>query len=142
MTEAKWLACDDPQKMLDYLRNEARAKAHERKLRLFAVACCQAVWKWMPDKRSRRAVEAAEKLADGLVDELELQVARHRSAEANDMLVGKRTYHSESARAAWYTLLDQEFMWVGEVVRSAIRFSVSDAVDGYRFFKLKPIRIK
>jgi hypothetical protein len=40
MTEAEWLACDDPQRMLAFLgRTRRRSAASDRKLRLFAAAC-------------------------------------------------------------------------------------------------------
>jgi hypothetical protein len=48
MTEAEWLACTDLQPMLEYLRG----KASERKLRLFACACCEPIRDLLFDARS------------------------------------------------------------------------------------------
>jgi hypothetical protein len=63
MSEAYWLACDDPASMLEYLRS----RASNRRLRLFAVACCRKVWPYLQDQRSRQAVETAESYADGQI---------------------------------------------------------------------------
>ena len=64
MTEAEWLACDEPKKLLEFV---GRHHTNERKLRLYAVAGCRRVWSFLPDERSRRAVEVAELFADGAV---------------------------------------------------------------------------
>jgi hypothetical protein len=71
MTEAEWLACTDPQVMLDSLAG----RASSRKLRLFACACCRRIWPLLVVGRSVRAVKAAEGYADGLVDRAALAAA-------------------------------------------------------------------
>lgn len=78
MTEKKWLACRDPHTMLEFLRG----KASDRKLRLFAVACCRRLWHLLRDKRSRRAVIVAEQFADGAVPTLVRQEAKNAAVRA------------------------------------------------------------
>jgi hypothetical protein len=78
MTEAEWQACEDPEQMLLFLQG----KASNRKLRLFAVACCRRIWHAMPEP-SLKGIEASERYADGEIDLVALREG------------------SEAAKAAW-----------------------------------------
>src|SRR5437870_994277 len=68
MTEQEWLACPDPTPMLDFLRD----KASDRKLRLFAVACCCRILRLLTDQRSVNSLLVADRYLDGAasLDEL------------------------------------------------------------------------
>jgi hypothetical protein len=68
VTEAEWVTCIDPNPMLGFLRGNAS----QRKMRLFACACSRSIWQLFTDPRSRRAVQIAEKAADGMATETEL----------------------------------------------------------------------
>jgi len=62
MNEAAWFTCTDPTPMLDFLRG----KASERKLRLFAAKSARLASEWLVHPNSRAAVEASERVAEGV----------------------------------------------------------------------------
>jgi hypothetical protein len=73
MDEAGWLACQDPDPMLAFLRGQAS----ERKLRLFGCACVRRVWDRLARAQApRRAVELAEKFANRETTPEDLEAAR------------------------------------------------------------------
>jgi hypothetical protein len=94
MTEQEWLVCKGPQAMLEFVRD----KASNRKLRLFAVACCRRLEVELLDQRSWDAVHVAEWYADGNGTEEDLLTAR-RGAEAS-FQTGQAAYAAVQATAS------------------------------------------
>src|SRR5512145_157244 len=85
MTEAQWLACTNPQPMLEFLRR----KVSDRKVRLFAVACCRRVWSSLEHQEFCDAVRRAESFADGLADRAEMLQAHEKACAIFGKLHGK-----------------------------------------------------
>src|SRR5687767_10475496 len=85
MTEAEWLACDDPNLVLEDL--EGRASA--RKLRLFACAYCRATWDVLTDQRLKALVRLSEGTAETADTEADLH-ARWHAHFARGVLCGGR----------------------------------------------------
>jgi hypothetical protein len=71
----EWLTCGEVRQLLAAVRETAS----QRKMRLFACACCRAIWHLLSDSRNRHAVETAEEFADGLCDEHQLAAANEAS---------------------------------------------------------------
>src|SRR5262249_40753767 len=98
MTETDWLECSDARRMLEYQYRQALAEkpallffqlkfwrkfrprglASDRKLRLFACACCRSAWADLDDG-THHVIELAEEAADQRVSRLELKRAASRS---------------------------------------------------------------
>jgi hypothetical protein len=92
MTEAEWLASKDPEKMLLAIRDSVS----ERKMRLFALACCRRIWDRITDPRCRAAVEFAERFVEVGVTRRKgrpavVKAARQACREADDA-----GYHSQN----------------------------------------------
>jgi hypothetical protein len=131
MTEAEWLACEDPERMLEFLRG----RVSERKQRLFGCAVCRLVWRLFTDERSRMAVEVVERYADGLASREAMAEAEALASDARDLAVGPsstapRRHRSRAGMCtSWaaycLTLVpdgDDRRRWVGEVIAEATAY--------------------
>jgi hypothetical protein len=78
MTEAEWLASTDYGPMMEFLLHKVSA----RKKRLLACGCCRVLGAVVADERSRAAVTASERFADGQADLAELNRAGQAAREA------------------------------------------------------------
>jgi hypothetical protein len=117
MTEQEWLQATDPKPMLEFLKG----KVSDRKLRLFACACCRQVWDRLVEQASRRAVTTAEDFADGLASDDELEEARLRAGWAE-----KWSGQPDAAdAAAWAASQETGILWVITTARRTA--SVSQA---------------
>lgn len=73
MTEEEWLASSEPHQMLEFVLSTAG----DRKLRLFAVACCRRIMHAFPDQTGIEArLAVAERYTDGRATASELRGAQ------------------------------------------------------------------
>jgi hypothetical protein len=105
MTEAEWLTCNDPRRMLLVFQEavvpgDKRFTTGDRQLRLFACACCRTVWPNLTDARSRRAVKVAERYVDGLATAEQLRKAEYDANQAQFKLWRREFLSSSDASEA------------------------------------------
>jgi hypothetical protein len=120
MSELDWLACADPNEMLNFLASEVaclvdeeppdrreRLRQHlvhvtgQRKKALFGLGCCRQVWPLLADRRSREAIELTEFYLDGSVSVERWMTAVAEAEAAHHALeTGPRRPRREDARAA------------------------------------------
>jgi hypothetical protein len=81
MSEQDWFTWWDAFDLLSWCEAE-EYKLSQRKLRLFAAACCRTIWPLITDGLTRRAVEAAEWTADHEGNQEALQAVRREAEEA------------------------------------------------------------
>jgi hypothetical protein len=95
MTEIDWLNCADPALLFQQLGD----RGSDRKRRLFACACCRRIWH-LHILRGRKAVEVAERYADGRAGRLDLGAAALELVHADTIARHVGPAACEATRAA------------------------------------------
>src|SRR4051812_41743393 len=104
-----WWTEANPRALQEYLREHHLLSP--RKDRLIACACCRRAWRFLSDERSRRAVEVAERFADGAQESLEQAYqAAHAVADERHLWGARMDGYGEASAAhdAIATVVDED----------------------------------
>jgi hypothetical protein len=125
MTESEWLTSADPAPLLRYLRESG---ASERKLRLFAVACCQRIWHLLNAEASQHVVQVAERYADAATTGDELHLAYAAAPErASYFPPSSADTANDAARATALRSASAAAFIVSATVARAVVFTLRDS---------------
>jgi hypothetical protein len=139
MDEQDWMTWWDAFDLLSWCEDD-EARLSQRKLRLFAVACCRTTWPLLTEDVIRRAIEVAELLADHQATLETLQAARSAAEAA-------RRAAEPAARGAAATREDTltygfaslaELLTQEEFIYCYMAQDVADAVLGLAFRAATP----
>jgi hypothetical protein len=109
--------------------------ASDRKLRLFCVACCRRLWLLFRDDRSRRAIDIAERFADGVANIKSLRRAGRTADKVVEAELRIAAVHNDE-HPSWIAYFMAQAAWM-----IADPFSAEDVVssltDAARLAKLQ-----
>lgn len=125
MTEQEWLQAADPVLLLNLLRGSWG----KRKLRLFACSCCRRVEHLMTDSRSLRAVEMAERFADGVIDKERYPVRRSARLVGRDAVRNATRAAGRAAAESLETKIEAFFQHIGQNAAAASAWSAAREID-------------
>jgi hypothetical protein len=117
MNEAEWLECIDPKPMLEFLKG----KTSDRKLRLFACACCRRIAHVVSNEDIRTIADVSEKYADGINNSLD--DACHRA--------DSYSFHENRPITVIEAIALDAFICLGEAINVYGAFRDSAAVMGH-----------
>ncbi|AMV24113.1 hypothetical protein VT84_06930 [Gemmata sp. SH-PL17] len=134
MTEAEWLVCEDPTRLLAFLND---GNNRDRRLRLFSCGCYRRLPDCTEDESTRSAIEAAERFADALADSEELRGARTgKGGPHNARFWVTRTSAFAAAGGALWSLRDagtQPYDRVAQHFRFPKALALLRDIFGYPF---------
>ena len=90
MDDVEWVTCSHPIMMLEHLRGQAS----DRKLRLFAIACCHQVRDLLTSNGFGEDLAVVERFADGLATEEELRSVHLRLPDSPTNQAATLTAHA------------------------------------------------
>ena len=126
MTEAEWLAATEPTPMLEHLGGTAT----DRKLRLFACACCRRVWHLAKNPRLKQVLPIVEGFADGALNDRDRGRAYRLSLAVMESRVdlSQQCLGAELWRASKKTLNRKEYNFYkfGESASAAVSYTAGE----------------
>jgi len=129
MTEAEWDTCTEATAMFQFLRG----RSGERKMRLLACACARSRWSGLVEDEFRKAVEIAERCADGQAGMKDL-----REAWEAVWCLGWGIVHGDSDANGAAEACIEDFS--AEAAEGALRYMGSSAPDLIREIFGNPFR--
>ena len=118
MTEQEWITNSEWYLLLNHING----KVSDRKLRLFACACCRQIWSKIADPRIRNAVIVTERFADGDVTLDEMHTATSTALRARDI------YESPTSDEDRLKFI-REAIWASSAARSSTRSIAKEAAE-------------
>jgi hypothetical protein len=112
LTEDQWLTTTDTAVLWE--SDDLWGKVSARKYQLYAVAWCRRIWDLFPTDQARRVVETLERVADGLADHEELEIAWRLATEGEgDPHAGLSEVQSYALSAALTCCRDKGYRLAG-----------------------------